>query len=203
MVFFSDDDIIKGIRIKRHDVLKYIYSQYFDRIKWRLVYRKNFTEEDAKDIFQDSLMAIYKNILKDDFSIKCSFKTYLFSVVKKMLLYRNKLRARMETVGNFDFEEMGVENSGLPVIGDIIWNNSYLTEIKWGLFWKQFRNMPADCRDILLLFFKGESLNEIAGIKGYKSVNYVKKRKHYCQEYLKKYIEKDVMFNQIKDHEPE
>lgn len=162
---------------------------------------KSFSGEDAKDIFQDALVAVYRNVLKEDFEIRYSFKTYLFSVVKKMLLQRLKIGSRMEMIGDFNFDEIVTEKDVNRLSDGMDWDKETLKEMKWGLFWRKFKEVPEDCREILKMFLKGISLKEIAVSRGYKSENYAKKKKYFCKEFLKNIIEEDLLYVQIKDHE--
>ena len=77
----NNEKYIEGIRNHDNTVLKEIYDAFFASVQ--LFIRSNFgTEEDAKDVFQESIIIIYRKIKKNELVLTCSFKTYLFSVCK-------------------------------------------------------------------------------------------------------------------------
>jgi RNA polymerase sigma factor (sigma-70 family) len=203
MVFFSDDDIIDGIRQHKRDVIEYVYSNYYETIKWFIIKGRHFNEDDAKDIFQDAMVVIYQNTQKPGFSIKYSFKTYFFAIIKNMVYIRLHMISKMELINDFKFDEVPDEGCDLPVTGDILWDKELLHEMRMGLFWKKFNTLPEDCRRILIMFFDNVPLLKIAEFMGHKSENYAKKRKHMCKEFLKKNIKEDNFYKKIKEHEPD
>ena len=44
--------------------------------------------EDARDLFQESLMVLVKNLRKEEFVLSCSVKTYLYSIMRNLWLKR-------------------------------------------------------------------------------------------------------------------
>jgi RNA polymerase sigma factor (sigma-70 family) len=199
--FFSDDEIIDGIKLNMPNVVEYVYSHYYETIKWFIMRGRHFNEEDAKDIFQDAMVVIYQNTQTQDFSIKYSFKTYFFTIIKNIVCLRLHVVSKIEFLNDFKFDEIPNEGCDLPVTDDLVVNRELLREMKRGLFWRKFNTLPDDCRRILILFFENMPLLKIAESMGHKSENYAKKRKHMCQEFLKKNIKEDNFYKKIKEHE--
>jgi RNA polymerase sigma factor (sigma-70 family) len=202
-VFFRDEDIIVGIRQHKRDVLEYVYSHYYETIKWFIVKGRYFNEEDVKDIFQDAMVVVFQNTLKQEFHLDYSFKTYFFAIIKNMVYLRLHVMSKNELINDFKFDELPDEGGDLPVIADILWDKELILEMKRGLFWKKFSTLPDDCRRILSMFFDNVPLLKIAEVMGHKSENYAKKRKFMCKEYLEKKIKDDNFYQIIKEHEPD
>jgi RNA polymerase sigma factor (sigma-70 family) len=147
-----------------------------------MILNNNGTQEDAKDIFQEAMIVAFRNVREDNhFKLKSSFQTYIYSVAK--LLWLKHLRISRKNMKNFnenheyiDFEE---PEPFTPV------------DLRYALYQKTFFELPEDCQKILKLFLDGVTQKKIANLLGYKSENYISKRKHFCKEYLIKKIKEN------------
>jgi hypothetical protein len=63
MVHYTQYGIIEGIRRRDKDVLKYVYKQYFPMVRYFII-RNQGSEEDAEDIFQEAVVAIFERVRK-------------------------------------------------------------------------------------------------------------------------------------------
>ena len=140
------------------------------------------TLEDAKDMFQEAMIVAFRNIKNNDqFTIKSSFQTYIYSIAR--LLWLKHLRISRQTMKNFnDYQEFIEFEEPDPFTP---------TDFKYSLYQRTFLELPEDCQKILKLFLDGVSQKEIANQLGYKSENYISKRKHFCKEYLIKKIKEN------------
>jgi len=183
MIHYSDEAIIEGLRLRSDFIIKYIYQELFPTIKY-LVVKNSGNEEDAEDVFQDSLIVIFKKIRNNELELSSSFRTYLYSVCRNLWL--QKLHKRKQFTREFSDIESFVE---LPekVVEEI-----YDDEVeKYRLYQQHFLTLNDDCQKVLLLFMKKISLREIAVEMGYKTEKYAKTRKYLCKEELKKRIIND------------
>ena len=183
---FSEVEIIDGIRRRDNRVLSYIYKNHYAAIL-KLILGNSGSEEDAKDIFQEALIVVFRNIReKADFSLKSGFQTYLYSIAR--LLWLKSLRNRKS-------EEKSLKE-----------NHSYIDfeppkpfndeDVRYSLYQKAFTNIPEDCQKILRMSVDGISQKDIAAELGFRSENYIKKRKHYCKQYLINKIKEDPEFKE-------
>ncbi len=184
----SAEEIIEGIKKKDNAVMEYIYQKYYPPILL-LITRNQGTPEDAKDIFQETIIVIYRK-LRDDGKIvlTCSFSTYLYSVARNLWL--NQLRRkRIEPEKLSEITDFMDIDPDIPGFGE--------SETRRKIFQKHFLRLPRDCQDILRLSLENIPQKEIASKLGFKSENYVKKRKHYCREMLIKSIKKDPLYKDL------
>ncbi|HNW97766.1 MAG TPA: sigma-70 family RNA polymerase sigma factor [Bacteroidales bacterium] len=201
MKAIKDEDIITGIRNKERHILEYLYKSYYYDIRGRIVKKFQFKEEEAEDLFQDALIIMYKKIIDNELNLTCSFKTYFFSVINLMLQKRIKLQNRRKEILESIFETSGNTDAGKLSSEEILFELEPISEMKRSLFWKKFKELPADCKKILINFFDNIALREIARIIGHSSENYTKKRKHLCQEALIKKIKNDNQYKIIRKYE--
>lgn len=182
MIHFSDEAIIEGLRLKSDYIIKYIYKELFPMISF-LVTKNNGNEEDAEDIFQDSLVVMFKKIKADELELNCSFRTYLYSVGRNLWL--QKLKQRRQFTREFGDVESYVNIAEYPLI------NPKDEMEKFRLYQEHFLTLGDDCQKVLLLFMKNVSLKDIANQMGFKTEKYAKTRKYLCKEELKKRIIND------------
>lgn len=183
---YSTNEILDGIKSGNNIVLQFVYQRYFDSIK-NLVLSKRGNEDLAYDIFQESLVVIYKKLKTKEFQIlKSSFFTYFYSVCR-ITLYKyystsNKdVLPHADNLYDLDFvssdyeEEERLINEG----------------IKEQLFHKYINHIPESCIKILRLVMAGFTAAVIAKKLNLSSDAYIRKRKKICIETLIEMIKKD------------
>lgn len=201
MIAFSDEEIITGIQNNECTVIEYIYRSYYFEVRDWVSKSLSYHNNEIKDIFQDAMVAVFLNITKPGFKLKSSFKTYLFSIVRNLLLVEFKIKTKNKLVDineNSVLKEMYHSNEFL---NELPTEFELVHEMKHGLFWQKFKTLAEDCKKILLMTISETNLNEMAVTLGFKSGNYVKKRRHFCKEYLKKKIKEDYQYKLIKEYE--
>lgn len=183
----TTEQIIKGIKKRDDTILKFIYKSHYSTVL-KFIMSNNGSEEDAQDIFQETLITVYKNIReKPDFVLRCNFQTYIYSIAR--LFWLKHLREQKKVDG----EIVLVENLGYVHFED---PEPFREEDhRYALYQKAFLTLPSDCRDILKMTIDGCSQKEIVDALGLTSENYIRKRKHFCKEFLIKKIKEDPQFN--------
>ena len=186
MRHYSEKDILDGIYNGDKDVLKYVYDEYYPTIQV-LIFRNSGKDEDAEDIFQDTLMIIYQKVKNNDLKLECSFKTYFYSISRNLWLQKldkNKISGNpytdienfIELSDEFMYEIFDEENEKIKLLQ------------------KHFLNLSEDCIKVLRLFLTKMPLKEIQEIMGFKTLKYTKTRKFLCKENLKKRIFNDPRY---------
>lgn len=190
MTAYSNEDLLRGIFKKNNVVLKYIYKTYFYKVNAFVCSNKG-TENDANDIFQESIIIIYRKIRKKNFSYSDNnFETMLFAVCRYLWLRELEVkRGTMISVNDVSNYSESIFDEELEEI--VLLNERYK------LYQDHFYKLGKDCQKILRLFFQQVTLKEIADRMGLVSESYAKKRKHQCKEYLIKSIKQDIEFKKI------
>ncbi len=176
---------VEGIKKGDYYTLRNIYTLYFERVA-TFVTKNNGSEEDAKDVFQDALMVLFKKITKEDLHLTCSFYVYLYSVCRKIWL--KKLRDLK------NIQPVEIIEDSIPVQGIDEYSEKLERE---KLYKEKFGELGEICRKLLQLFFNGQSLLEISETLGLSGVPYTKKRKYLCQRQLIRSIKSDPRYSQI------
>jgi len=82
---YSVNDILEGILKHDQYVLNFVYKKFFKEIRYYIT-KNNGNEEDARDIFQEGLIVIYRQIKEEQLKLTCEFNTYLYSICRFMWL---------------------------------------------------------------------------------------------------------------------
>lgn len=178
--------IIEGIRNQDKQILKSIYVTYFPTIK-RFVLDNSGSEQDAKDVFQEGIIIIYRKIKEGNLNLTSSFKSYIYGVCR--LIWLKQLSLNKE---NNEKLERYIEYEEVPDVSE----DEYETNEQYKLYQKHFKRLEKDCQKLLQLFLKKVPLKEIAEILGIESQQYVKRKKFKCKEQLVRYIKSDPNFKE-------
>jgi RNA polymerase sigma factor (sigma-70 family) len=181
---------LQGIRLNDSKIIEQIYAEYLDRIL-RFILRNRGTAQDAEDVFMDAMESICRQVRKKGLSdLSCSFYTYLYEICKG-LWYKQLRRQNRES--EVTFEELMVFS------GDMDPQEAIEETERHGLFWEKFRLLSPDCQKVLELSLIDElSGEEIAERMSYASEGYARKKKHECKEQLRKAIQADDRFDDLR-----
>jgi len=179
--------IIKGIRNQDKTILKAIYYTYFPVVK-KIVQDNMGSEEDAKDVFQEAIIIIYRRIKEGNLEIHTTFKTYIYSICRFM--WKKELAVSKENIDNLT---VFLEYENLPDVNI----DEYKKHKQYKLYQKHFRKLEKGCRKTLKMFLKNKSLQEIAE-KLDLSYDYIRIKKRRCKEQLIRYIKEDSEYNRWK-----
>ena len=86
---FTDDQFIDGLRNGNNEILSALYKKYYN-IVLKFIVNNSGTEEAAQDIYQETVIVLYENAQKPQFSLNCQLQTYIYSVAKRLWLKQLK-----------------------------------------------------------------------------------------------------------------
>ena len=179
----SDEDIVAGLRKRDNRVLQYIYKNSFTPVK-QLILHNAGSETDAEDIFQEALIVIFKKLRAEpDFKLDSAFSTYIYSIARLLWLKHLRQIKKIEIDPlNRDMEER-IEFEEPSPVEDM--------DLRMAIYQRTLLMIPEDCQKILQLTAQDLSSSEIAQQLGFRSEGYVRKRRHFCKEYLVNKIKDD------------
>ena len=181
-----DSFYLEAILRGNSEGIKKIYREYLPRIT-KFVLSNHGDEEDAKDIFQEAIIIIFKKIKKEKLDLKSSFFTYLYAVCKNLWL--KKLRESKKSGVTFPDEmEYKLTES---------WEETIITENRFRLYRAKFRDLSENCQKLLRLFFNRTPMKDIVKILEMNSISYAKKRKFQCKEKLVNLIRQDSEYKNL------
>ena len=184
---YSDQEIIKGIKVRDRKVLAHLYQHYYPMIL-DFTRKNSGNEDDARDLFQEGLVVIFEKVTSDQLRLSSAFRTYLYAVCRnKWLMVLRRKRTGPQMI--VDTEQLNQEIPEAP--------QDCLRQEQFEVYRKHFEQLSSDCQKVLKMFFKGHSLKEIAQEMGFTEA-YAKKRKFTCQKHLILSIEEDSLYQELK-----
>lgn len=182
----SNQQIIYGIKKGDKLVIEKVYKEYFFIIS-NYVKKNSGSVEDAKDIFQEALIVIYHNAVKEDFILDCKFSTYLYSICKNLWL--KNLRDQPDKISDLtNLNELSMEQNTDEAIRDAHCYNLYL---------EKFGALSQKCQDMLKMYFARIDMKSIAKSLNLSSESYAKKKKFKCKEQLIKTIKEELLSKKL------
>ena len=175
-----DKTIIEGIRQQDDKILNWLYDNYFQTIKNHVI-RNSGSIEDVSDVFQDSIITLYKQITENKLNLTTDLKGYFFSIARNLWsLQLRKIRRTTEL--DEDIAEEDIEEFGDPVFERILS--------------RAFANLKPDCQTVLTLFSDGNSYDDIANQMDLKNEVYARRKKYLCKEALMELMREDPEYQE-------
>src|SRR5437016_815234 len=107
MVIHSDQRYIEALLQNDKQVVEEVYQRFAPAIRSHILKNRG-SEDDAADIFQESLIDIYKQAKHKGLQLTCPFEPFLLLVCKRKWLNEIKKRgARQVTKSSDDLSEYG------------------------------------------------------------------------------------------------
>ncbi|MBN2484779.1 MAG: sigma-70 family RNA polymerase sigma factor [Bacteroidales bacterium] len=180
----SLEQLIIGIQRRDNKTLAEIYKQYFPLVA-HYVTRNGGTNSDAKDVFQEAIVIVYKLVQANELKIKSDFGPYLTGIAKR--IWMNQLRRE-------SIHERFVQQSDTELIEDHPSDAVIEGETELALIRKHILNLGEECQKVLLMSSEGITNEKIADTLGYKSEKIVRTKKYKCKDLLIKLIKSDPKF---------
>ena len=176
----DDNSIIQLLRSNKQEKgFSALYTHY-PKVE-KMIYRSGGSRADAKDIYQEALIILYRKALTPSFQLTSQLGTFLFGVAR--ILWQNEIKMRGKTTTDSYTEQDNAELSQ-----DI--NTEIEEERKLQLAEKAIASIGEKCKQILKLFYLDQkSMAEIAELLGYSSENTAKNQKFKCLESARKKLE--------------
>jgi RNA polymerase sigma factor (sigma-70 family) len=174
-------DIIDGIRRRDNKVLTIIYKDFYPGIS-TYIRNNGGTTDDAKDVFQESLIIIFRQIEEKSLEIKTEFENYLFGIAR--LIWLKIIRNR--DIHNRSIAQLEDPEAAYHPADEIIEEDFELR-----IFRKHFLEMGEEGQKLLKLSASDISNDAIAQMLGYKNEQVVRNMKYKFKEKLIQRIKTD------------
>jgi RNA polymerase sigma factor (sigma-70 family) len=171
---YTKEKLIEGVAHGDNETLLYIYKENFKIIK-HLVISNNGTITDAKDVFQETMVILYRKIRENNIDITSSLNTYIYAIAR--ILWLKELSRRKKNIEIYDTEDNFINK--IPNIIEIIEKNERLK-----LYREKFEELSEDCKKVIRMFLIKVSVKDIMHIMGYSSEQHTKNRHYRCKKSL-------------------
>lgn len=175
---YTDAELIAAIGDTKHlnKAILFLYQQYA-RTTSSFIINYGASEQDAEDVFQETVVSFIDIVKKDKYRKEASIQTFLVSVARNIWLNEVKKRERSgfrerQFESGRDQKETDVSHQ----IGDLE-KRRQLREL--------VNQLGEPCRKILLLFYyENLSMKEIVDHLPYENEQVVRNKKYKCLQQL-------------------
>ena len=91
---YSDTSILEGLRKQDGKVLNWLYDNYLPLVK-NHVLNNSGSSEDVSDVFQDSIIVLFKQISENNLKLSTDLKGYFFGIARN--IWSSQLRIKQKT----------------------------------------------------------------------------------------------------------
>jgi RNA polymerase sigma factor (sigma-70 family) len=176
----TDQRYITGLLQNDTAVVREIYDRFAGKIKGHIM-QNSGSEDDAADIFQESLIDIYQQAQFKGLQLTCPFEPFLLLVCKRKWLNELKKRSRQGvTKDPDDVYDLGEDSFALA-------DQVHLQDEKAKLFAAMFSKLGERCQEVISKCLAEKPQDEVATELGV-SYAYLRKKKSECMAELIKMI---------------
>lgn len=171
----TEKEILKAIRSgDNHLALEYLYKDILPRVK-KMILRNNGSEEEARDIFQDTVLVFYQQVKLNKFDETKEVGGFMYAVARNLWISRVKKANRR--VAFYDTEALA---DACPDALDDLINDEKAQAIN-----SVMDRIGEECKRLLKYTLHDRlSLREVAVKMGYSSNEVAKTYNYRCKQKL-------------------
>jgi RNA polymerase sigma factor (sigma-70 family) len=182
---FSDIDLVKAVETNTmlDDAIRQIYLEHAAATS-SFIMGKGGTEQDADDIFQETVVSFINTVQKGKFRQESSIRTFLISISKHLWYNEIRRQQRAEKREKVFELDRSREDEGT---GDIIQERELQKQMQ-----QLVTELGDSCRKILTLFYyENLSMKEIVTHMHYENEQVVRNKKYKCLQHLTEKIKQN------------
>lgn len=170
----AQNQLLDQIRNGDRDAIKSLYQDAFHYCA-SFVLKNKGSMEDAKELFQESLLVLMRKCQSPDFEIKHSVKAFMYTVIKNLWLKQLNQRHK----GGLELTIDAPDNHLELVATDELEEKNILEQRHQQLY-AGMQQLKEDCRQLIkMTFFQKLSDKEIAPMLDY-SLEFVRQKRRRC-----------------------
>ncbi|TAF80077.1 MAG: sigma-70 family RNA polymerase sigma factor [Sphingobacteriales bacterium] len=173
----NDNEIVLGILNNSSSTLNYLYQLHFPMVL-QLIINNSGNDDDAKDIYQETIIVLHDKIKRGDFELNSKLKTFIYSVSRRLWL--KKLSQKSRFLGDInDYEDFVAVETDVELHEE--------KDKQFNLMNASLSGLGEPCKTIIEDFYiKGLSMLDISEKFGYTNADNAKTQKYKCLQRLKK-----------------
>ncbi len=173
----GEESLLKGLANNDRKAIEAIYKENYNVVQ-ALITNNSGTVDDARDVFQETMIVLYEKVRSGTFELNCKLKTYVYSVSRRIWLKR-LMHLNKFILAN-DHQESIIE-------ADDDVKEFERHNIELNMMEKALQSLGEPCKSLLEAFYmKKKSMQEIASVFGYTNADNAKTQKYKCLMRLKK-----------------
>jgi RNA polymerase sigma factor (sigma-70 family) len=187
-----DYEWLEAIRSGDKKGLTQLYQYVMPSIV-KLVIRYGGTEEHARDLFQDTILILYKKLQYSEITLTSSFSTFFIAICRNLWANHLKKKSNNHVTFSDDIKSMYDDQPD--------WYEVEEQSLQTRMLYKALNKLGDDCRQLLELFFQKVPMDEIMIRMKYGSYEYVRRRKFMCKNKLIEFIKNDPSYKELTENQ--
>lgn len=173
----NEQALLKGLAQNDSRAVEALYKSHFSMIQ-HFVTNNNGSFDDARDIFQEAMIALYEKVQSDHFALTCQIKTYLFSICKNLWL------KRLQQMGKYS-APLSTQEETISVEEDL--DQFEKKDAAFAIMDRALKSLGEPCKSLLEGYYLNKKgMQELASQFGYTNADNAKNQKYKCLMRLKK-----------------
>lgn len=174
---FNEQELLKGLASNDTKAIETIYKKNFNMVQ-SFILNNNGTYDDARDIFQEAMIALYEKAKSESFVLTSKINTYVYSICRRLWL------KRLQQMGRFVQQIDGFEET-VQVEDDLEIHEKRNAE--FAIMERALNSLGEPCKSLLEGYYlKKLDMQELAKSFGYTNADNAKNQKYKCLTRLKK-----------------
>lgn len=186
----DDQKYIDGLLQNNSFIIQAIYDKFVPKVV-NYIKQNSGDSDQAQDIIQDTLIAIYNQASENKLELTCPFDAYFFLLCKRKWLNQLKKSSNKEVTIK---EEVLYKSDDAQ---ELAFQTDMFGE-KQALFTEMFNKLGTACKELLTATFKIKSMEEVAESLGV-TYAYARKKKSLCIGKLTEMVQESPKFNLLKN----
>jgi RNA polymerase sigma factor (sigma-70 family) len=173
----NEQALLKGLANNDSRAIETIYKDNFNMVQ-AFVLNNNGSYDDARDIFQEAMIALYEKAQSESFVLTCQIKTYLYSICRRLWL------KKLQQMGRFSNQ---VDNLDETIQVDEDLEIHQKRNAEFVIMERAMCSLGEPCKSLLEGYYlKKMGMQELAAAFGYTNADNAKNQKYKCLMRLKK-----------------
>lgn len=173
----NEKPLLEGLASNEKKAVETLYREHYNMVQ-ALIINNNGSADDAKDIFQETMIVLYEKVRSGSFELNCQIKTFVYSVARRLWLKRLQQQNRYSNPGD------NLENV-VAVDEDLEAHDQRNAEFE--MMEIAISHLGEPCKSLLEAFYlQKQNMQTIAASFGYTNADNAKNQKYKCLMRLKK-----------------
>jgi len=173
----NEKELLIGFAASDRKAVEKIYSDNFNMVQ-SLIINNNGSADDARDIFQETMIVLFEKLRAGGFELNCLIKTFVYSVARRLWLKRLQQQNRYSSPGDSMADVVQVEE-------DLEAHEQRNAE--FDMMERAINNLGEPCKSLLEAYYlQKQNMQVIAAKFGYTNADNAKNQKYKCLMRLKK-----------------
>ena len=173
----NEQALLKGLALNDSKAIETIYKDNFSMVQ-AFILQNNGSYDDARDIFQEAMIALYEKAQSESFVLTCQIKTYVCSICRRLWL------KRLQQLGRYSHQVDSLEET-VPVEEDLEIYEKRNAE--FAIMDRALNSLGEPCKSLLEGYYlKKMDMQALAAEFGYTNSDNAKNQKYKCLMRLKK-----------------